>query len=37
MKRLKGIIESEPREKRSFFINPALWPGLEITAQERLL
>jgi hypothetical protein len=37
MKRLKGIIESESPEKRSFFINPALWPGLEITAQERLL
>ena len=37
MKRLKGIIDSEPPEKRSFFINPALWPGLEITAQERLL
>jgi hypothetical protein len=37
MKRLKGITEAEPPENRSFFINPALWPGLEITAQERLL
>jgi hypothetical protein len=37
MKRLVGIVDSVTSEKRSFFINPALWPGLEITGQERLL
>ena len=37
MKRLNGIVETVPPEKRSFFINPALWPGLEITRQGRLL
>jgi hypothetical protein len=37
IKRLIGIIDSVPSEKRSFFINPALWSGLEITSQGRLL
>lgn len=37
MKRLNAILESIPPERHSFFINPALWPGLEITGQHRLL
>jgi len=37
MKRLNALLESVPLDKRSFFINPAFWPGLEITEQHRLL
>jgi hypothetical protein len=37
MKRLTALLEGVPREKRLFFINPAFWPGLEITSQQRLL
>jgi hypothetical protein len=36
VKRLNAIVESMPPEKRSFYINPALWPGLEIIDQGRL-
>jgi hypothetical protein len=36
IKRLTGLMDGMPLEKRSFFINPALWPGLEITGQRRL-
>jgi hypothetical protein len=36
IKRLTGLMDGVPLEKRSFFINPALWPGLEITGQRRL-
>lgn len=37
MKRLAALLESAPADKRFFYINPAFWPGLEITGQHRLL
>lgn len=30
MKRLNAILDKESAESRSFYINPAFWPGLEI-------
>jgi hypothetical protein len=37
MKRLTGLMDGLDPQKRSFFINPAFWPGLEVTGQHRLL
>lgn len=37
MKRLTALLTGMALEKRSFYVNPAFWPGLEITSQRRLL
>jgi hypothetical protein len=35
-KRLGALIQMTPPEQRAFYINPAFWPGLEITEQRQL-
>jgi hypothetical protein len=35
-KRLNALIQMTPPEQRAFYINPAFWPGLEITEQGQL-
>jgi hypothetical protein len=37
MKHLKANLQNVPDHKRWLFVNPAFWPGLEVTEQHRLL
>lgn len=37
MKRLEALMAGVVPEQRAFHINPAFWPGLEISQEQRLL